>query len=114
PQRARALRFLPRQAAGLPGAHKGICRLLKHVAYRQHRGVNQNIAVRWVRGLPAKRDKCWFLMSSLERGPAQVSQLYAKRMTIEELFRDGKSKRNGWSLRGTRNCPAPSVWTGCC
>lgn len=47
-------------------------------------------------------DECWFLMSSLERGPAQISTLYGKRMTIEELFRDGKSKRNGWSLRDTQ------------
>lgn len=23
-------------------------------------------------------------------------------MTVEQLFRDGKSKRNGWGLRGTR------------
>lgn len=82
--------------------HKGICRLLKHVAYRQHRSVTQHIVVRWVRGLPAKRDECWFLMSSLAAGPARVSKLYGQRMTIEQLFRDHKSKRNGWSLRDTK------------
>ena len=82
--------------------HKGICKLLKQVEYRQHHSVNQNIVVRWVRGLPAKRDECWFLMSSLQGGPAQISKLYGKRMTIEQLFRDGKSKRNGWSLRDTQ------------
>lgn len=82
--------------------HKGICKLLRRVDYRQHKGVNQNIVVRWVRGLPAKRDECWFLMTSLSGGPAQLSQLYARRMTIEQLFRDGKSKRNGWSLRDTQ------------
>ena len=82
--------------------HKGICKLLKGVAYRQHNSVTQNIVVRWVRGLPAKRDECWFLMSSLEAGPARISRLYGQRMTIEQLFRDHKSKRNGWSLRDTQ------------
>ena len=82
--------------------YKGICKLLKQVDYRQHDSVKQNIVVRWVRGLPAKRDECWFLMTSLKGGPAQISKLYGKRMTVEQLFRDGKSKRNGWSLRDTQ------------
>ncbi len=82
--------------------HKGICKLLKSVDYRQHNSVRQNIVVRWVRGLPAKRDECWFLMTSLSAGPARISQLYGQRMTIEELFRDAKNKRNGWSLRDTK------------
>ena len=82
--------------------HKGISRLLKSVAYRQHNSVNQNIVVRWVRGLPKNRDECWFLMSSLDAGPARISRLYGQRMTIEQLFRDGKNKRNGWSLRDTK------------
>ena len=82
--------------------HKGVCKLLRDADYRQHRGVRQNIVVRWVRGLPPKRDECWFLMSSLAAGPAQISRLYGRRMTIEQLFRDHKSKRNGWSLRDTQ------------
>jgi Transposase DDE domain len=82
--------------------YKGICKLLRSVAYRAHHSVTQNIVVRWVRGLPAKRDECWFLMSSLTAGPARISQLYGQRMTIEQLFRDHKSKRNGWSLRDTQ------------
>lgn len=79
--------------------HKGICKLLREVDYRQHGGVRQNIVVRWVRHLPARRDECWFLMSSLHAGGARISHLYGQRMTIEQLFRDFKSKRNGWSLR---------------
>lgn len=85
--------------------HKGICKLLKQVDYRYKKrgggreGVRQNIVVRWVRGLPAQRDECWFLMTSLDAGPAQISKLYGQRMTCEQLFRDHKSKRNGWSLR---------------
>jgi hypothetical protein len=82
--------------------HKGICKLLKSVAYRSHHAVTQNIVIRWVRDLPPKRDECWFLMTDLQAGPAQISRLYGQRMTIEELFRDHKNKRNGWSLRDTR------------
>ena len=32
----------------------------------------------------------------------QLCKLYGRRMTIEQLFRDDKSKRNGWSLRDTK------------
>jgi hypothetical protein len=82
--------------------HKGICKLLRQVAYRQHDSVSQNVVVRWVRGLPKTRDECWFLMTSLSAGPARISHLYGQRMTIEQLFRDHKSKRNGWALRDTQ------------
>lgn len=80
---------------------KGVCKLLRGVAYRKHRPVKQNVVVRWVRGLPAERDECWFLMTDLDAGPARISRLYRQRMTVEELFRDHKSKRNGWGLRDT-------------
>lgn len=89
--------------------HKGICKLLREVDYRQHRGVRQNIVVRWVRDLPPKRDECWFLMTNLTAGGAQISRLYGRRMTIEQLFRDCKSKRNGWSLRDTQVKTAPRL-----
>lgn len=81
---------------------KGTCKLLSGVAYRSHHSVTQNIVVRWVRGLPARRDECWFLMTGLSAGPARVSRLYGQRMTIEELFRDTKNKRDGWGLRDTQ------------
>jgi hypothetical protein len=81
---------------------KGICKLLSSVAYRSHHSVSQNIVIRWVRGLPKHRDECWFLMTDLSAGAAQISHLYARRMTIEQLFRDQKNKLNGWSLRDTR------------
>src|SRR6185369_13472619 len=82
--------------------HKGICKLLRGVDYRQHKSVRQNIVARWVRGLPEKRDECWFLMTDLTAGPAQISRLYGQRMAIEQYFRDQKNKRNGWSLRDTK------------
>ena len=86
-----------------PRVRKGICKLLRSVAYRsQENPVTQNIVIRWTRGLPAKRDECWFLMTDLCAGPAQISKLYGQRMTIEQLFRDQKNKRNGWSLRDTK------------
>lgn len=83
--------------------HKGICRLLTSVTYRAGKDpVIQHIVVRWVRNLPVKRDEPWFLMTSLTGAPAAISRLYGQRMTIEELFRDGKNKRHGWSLRDTQ------------
>lgn len=82
--------------------HKGICKLLKSVAYRSHHSVTQNIVIRWVQGLPARRDECWFLMTDRTAGAAQLSALYGRRMSIEQLFRDQKNKWNGWSLRDTR------------
>ena len=82
---------------------KGICKLLRSLDYRSHHSVRQNIVIRWVRGLPKRRDECWFLMTDLSAGgAAQISHLYARRMSIEQLFRDQKNKWNGWSLRDTR------------
>jgi hypothetical protein len=41
-------------------------------------------------------------MTGLSRNAVAVSDRDAKRMTVEELFRDGKSKRNGLARRLTR------------
>ena len=75
--------------------YKGICKLVKHVAYRQHHSVSQNIVVRWVRDLPKKRDECWFLMtsmSSLNAGPAKISRLYGQRMIALTLIHCSPAK----------------------
>jgi hypothetical protein len=80
--------------------HKGICKLLHSVAYRSYNTVTQNIVIRWVRDLPKKRDECWFLMTDLQAGPAQISKLYGQRMTVEELFR-GSQEQTQW-LEPTR------------
>jgi hypothetical protein len=82
--------------------HKGVAKVLKDVAYRSDGAVTQNIVVRWKSGLPSRRDECWFLMTDLDGTAWQLCQLYGRRMTIEQLFRDHKSKRNGWSLRDTQ------------
>ena len=81
---------------------QGIAKVLKDVAYRSDGAVTQNIVVCWKKNLPKHRDKCWFLMTDLSGTAAQLCALYARRMTIEQLFRDHKSKRNGWSLRDTQ------------
>lgn len=82
--------------------YKGIAKVLKRVSYRSDGAVTQNVVVRWRRNLPKKRDECWFLMSDQSGSAHQICDLYGRRMTIEQLFRDDKSKRNGWSLRDTR------------
>lgn len=64
--------------------------------------MTQNIVIRWQKDLPRKRDECWFLMTDQPGTAHQLTKLYGQRMTVEELFRDGKSKRNGWSLRDTK------------
>jgi hypothetical protein len=81
---------------------KGIARVLRDVAYRADGAVEQNVVVRWRTDLPKKRDECWFLMTDLKGTAHQLCALYGRRMTIEQLFRDHKSKRNGWSLRDTQ------------
>lgn len=81
---------------------KGIAKVLKRVSYRSDGAVTQSVVVRWKKDLPKKRDECWFLMTDQPGTAHQLCKLYGRRMTIEQLFRDDKSKRNGWSLRDTK------------
>jgi hypothetical protein len=81
---------------------KGVQIVFKGVKYRKESPVVHNVVVRWKEGLPKKRDEPWFLMTDLNRSAVPLTELYAKRMTVEELFRDGKSKRNGLALRDTK------------
>jgi hypothetical protein len=82
--------------------YKGIARVLRRVSYRSDGAVTQSVVVHWRRHLPKKRDECWFLMSDQPGTAIQLCRIYGMRMTIEQLFRDDKSKRNGWSLRDTK------------
>lgn len=82
--------------------YKGIAKVLKRVRYRSDEAVIQNVVVHWRKNLPKKRDECWFLMTDQSGTAHQLCRLYGQRMTIEQLFRDDKSKRNGWSLRDTQ------------
>ena len=81
---------------------KGMAHRLKEVDYRKDKRVRHNVVIRWRPDLPKKRDEPWFLMTDLDQKAERICQLYGRRMSIEELFRDGNSKRNGQSLRDTR------------
>ena len=81
---------------------KGMAHLLKDVDYRKDSRVQHNIVIRWRPDLPKSRDEPWFLMTDLAHEAERICQLYGRRMSIEELFRDGESKRNGQSLRDTK------------
>lgn len=88
---------------------KGTQRLLRNVSFRKHHPVVQHVAVYWKKGLPQERDECWFLMTDLERSPQRLTDMYSRRMTIEQLFRDGKNRRHGWALRNTQLTQAERV-----
>jgi hypothetical protein len=81
---------------------RGVCRVLNCVEYRRQNPVQQRVVVRWKRGLPRRRDECWFLMTNLSGSAFRLSELYGRRMAIEEFFRDGKSRRQGFALRNTQ------------
>ena len=75
---------------------RGQRHLLHNVAYRKDRPVVQQVAVVW---LPDQREP-WYLMTDQEHLKAQtLSKVFSRRMSIEEYFRDTKSKRNGFALR---------------
>lgn len=80
----------------------GCWRTLQGAEYRSDGVVRVNVAIRWKKGLPPKRNEPWFLMTDLGRSAVAISDLYAQRMTVEELFRDEKSCRNGSALRLTQ------------
>src|SRR5262249_32298532 len=77
---------------------RGMGRVLRGARHRKNRPLTHNLVIRWKPGLPARRDEPWYLMTDLDRPAAALTDLYAKRMTVEELFRDGKSRRNGFAL----------------
>jgi hypothetical protein len=85
----------------LPVKH-GPQRLLKDVPFRKQNPVQQHVAVCWKKGLPKDRDECWFLMTDLAYSVQRLTDMYGRRMTIEELFRDEKNRRHGWALRNTQ------------
>ncbi len=74
----------------------GHSRLLQNLWYRKTKPVQQHVAIIWAEG----QDEPWYLMTSEAHLKAKVlSKIFARRMTIEEYFRDTKSKRNGFALR---------------
>jgi hypothetical protein len=88
--------------------HRGLCELHKNVLYRQHDPVKQHVVIRWKKRLPKKSDQPWYLMTNLaptcpaKQAARRISDLYARRFDIEELFRDAKSGQFGYALGKTR------------
>jgi len=86
---------------------KGRSERLDDVIYRARskHPLAQHVVIRWKKHLPKRRDEPWYLMTDLPRDEGwtalRTSKLYGQRMDIEQLFRDGKNKRAGWSLRDT-------------
>jgi hypothetical protein len=70
--------------------------LLRDVFYRKQKPVTQHVAIVWQRD----RQHPWYLMADDDQLRAKaLSKVFGRRMTIEEYFRDAKSKRNGFALR---------------
>lgn len=81
---------------------KGMRHVLTGAVYRSDGAVTHNVVIHWRPGLPAQRDHPWYLMTDLGGGALKLTLLYGRRMTIEELFRDDKNRRNGMALRNTQ------------
>jgi hypothetical protein len=81
---------------------KGMWRVLAGAEYRSDGAVTLHVVIRWKRGLPKKRDEPWFLMTNLVGNAVELTDLYARRMAVEELFRDGKDGRYGLGLGQTQ------------
>ncbi len=81
---------------------KGLAVVWHGVRYRKEDPVTQHVVIRGKEGLPKKRDEPWYLMTDLKRSAVALTDLYGQRMTVEELFRDDKNKRNGFALRHTK------------
>ena len=73
--------------------------LLPEVCYRKQKPVSQHVAIIW----RSDQEHPWYLMTDDKHLRAKaLSKVFGKRMTIEEYFRDAKSKRNGFALRLTQ------------
>jgi hypothetical protein len=83
---------------GFPVA-RGSSLLLTDVRFCKSEPVKHHVAICWPKNLPQHRDECWYLMTDLAYSVHKLTKLYARRMTLEELFRDAKNRRYGWGLR---------------
>ena len=68
------------------------------MAWKSCDGVEISVVLRWKKGPPPDRNEPWFLIADLAGNAAALTELYGRRMAVEELFRDDKSLRNGWAL----------------
>jgi hypothetical protein len=77
---------------------RGQAKDLGWVKYRGEKGVRTRVVCVWERG----KKEPWYLMTNVEDAPRKVGTLYAKRMQVEEWFKDGKGVRRGFQMRGMR------------
>src|SRR5438067_2196343 len=73
-------------------------RRLQNVRYRKNDPVTLNRVIRWKPDLPKKQDEPWLLRTDREETAVKLTDLYHRRMMIEELFRGQKNHRNGLAL----------------
>jgi hypothetical protein len=78
---------------------RGSSLLLTDVRFCKSEPVKHHVAICWPKSLPQHRDECWYLMTDLAYSVQEITKLYARRMTVEELFRDAKNRRYGLALR---------------
>jgi hypothetical protein len=76
--------------------------VLRGAWYRLTDPVQLHGVIRWKKGPPVKRDAPWFLITDLPGNAAALTELYARRRAVAELFRDDKGLGNGWALRLTK------------
>ena len=82
---------------------KGTQRVLQGAQFRADAPVGLDVVIRWKKGLPEHRDGPWLLVTDLgKKSAVALTELYGKRMGIEEFFRDARSARNGFALRHTQ------------
>jgi hypothetical protein len=74
---------------------KGMRRVLAGAQYRSDQAVALNVVIRRKRGLPEGRDGPRLLMTDPSGNAVRSTDLLARRMAIEEPFRDGKDGRYG-------------------
>lgn len=70
--------------------------------------------VRFVALFDHDQKDAWYLFTDLDVHASEVVRLCSRRFTIEEVFRDAKSTRYGWSLRESfvtslRQCKKTSI-----
>ena len=80
-----------------PAVKRGAAKAPRDVACRADGAVTRHVvAARRQPGPPPERDECRFPATDLIGTAHPLCRRYARRTTIEQLFRDGKSRRNGW------------------
>lgn len=80
------------------GVREGGHRDLGFGRYRARRPVRRRVIVRWERGY----ENPLLLGTDLSWNWRKVVEVFKRRMSIEELFRDEKNVRYGWGLRQTK------------